>query len=152
MRLGMISAWWMLKIIATVTLVVKLVAASLGIWTLSQPLVGLPAWPFQVIVVVAAGFNLRHFRILKQRAGEIGEPQVLVTRGGCFPRIRHPMYTGDLFLMLGLWLLYADLWGGLITLAGVIGVIQQSRFEDQQLALRFGEQHRTWRASSRLLF
>jgi protein-S-isoprenylcysteine O-methyltransferase Ste14 len=151
MRLGMISPWWVLKIIATLTLLSKMVVASLGYWSISTPIVNITAWPAQLLVILAGIFNLWHFRILKKSAGEIGEPRILVTAGGCLPRIRHPMYTGDLFLMLGLWLLYFDLWGGLLWIAGVTGVVQQARFEDRQLAQRFGEQHRVWRQNSRLL-
>lgn len=58
--------------------------------------------------------------------------------------IRHPMYTGDLFLAIGLALMKNNLLGIIIGLISFIPFFVGSKLEDRELIKRFGEPHRQY--------
>ena len=71
----------------------------------------------------------------------------LVTRG-LFTRLRHPMYTGFMFWILG-WSLFHG--AGISLIAGVFGignVVYWRRVEETALETRFGDPYRVYRAQT----
>jgi len=94
--------WWLSKLLcgfALITFVVlRFVAGAEPDWH-SEIIVG------QLFVVVFGVINLWHYYLLKCANTDIGKPTVLVSRGGLFRVIRHPMYFADIFIYFGLFLL-----------------------------------------------
>lgn len=108
--------------------------------------------PFADQVLLAAGavIHLWHFLILKHSSPRVGEPTRLVTDRGLFRLMRHPMYFGDLVMVLGASLAAGDA----LALAGLIGFTgiawRLSRDEDVLMARRFGEEFTQWKQKTRL--
>ena len=143
------TGWWALKLAAG-GLLVALLAEHF--------LVGvLPAWPrpplrlAQAVVVIGGLVTIGHYAALRRCNRCVARPAELVTRGGLFARVRHPMYLGDLLVYAGLALLAP----GPATLAalgvGALAIVRQARLEDRWLARRFGDTHARWRGHTRLL-
>jgi len=66
--------------------------------------------------------------------------------------IRHPMYTGDFFLALGLALFKNNLYAIFIALLSFIPYIVALKLEDNELIKRFGEPHRQYVRQTHAIF
>lgn len=140
--------WWATKLLCGLGLITGLVlrfVANVEPQWHSQIIVG------QVLVVVFGAVSLGHYWLLKRANADIGKPIRLVSHGGLFNLIRHPMYFADIFIYLGLFLLFMHPLSLLILLLGLIAVFKQAVIEDSALAKQFGQKYWQWQGRSKLL-
>jgi protein-S-isoprenylcysteine O-methyltransferase Ste14 len=103
-------------------------------------------------VVVTGGLvTILHYGLLRRSNRRLARPGRLVTRGGLFARVRHPMYLGDGVVYAGLALLAPGPVTLVVFVAGIAGILGQARVEDGWLSRRFGRQHARWRERTGLL-
>jgi len=105
-------------------------------------------WLGQGLVWVGAAINLIHFAILKRAIGGLQNPVQLVVRGGFFPRVRHPMYLGEIMLAAGFVLLIGQWTAALLGLVYLACMSRLCVFEDRQLREAFPEGFEAWRETS----
>lgn len=93
---------------------------------------------------------ITHYTLFKEHQWREGV-HTLVTQGGLFRLIRHPMYFSDAVYYLGL----ALLWPGFLSLAVLmiawLALLNQAKVEDAWLANQFSDSHAQWRAKSNLV-
>ena len=108
----------------------------------------LPRWLAQSVVLCGGLTTIYHSRLLTyaKRRGE-----TLVTRGGLYRWVRHPMYTGDMILYAGLALLAPGLISALLAVAGCYALVRQAQVEDRESLREHGEAFAAWQAHTRLL-
>lgn len=114
------------------------VMCPLDPWSLDVPL----AVRLTGLAVVLIGWALAIGALLQLRGLE--DIDHLVT-GGLFSKLRHPMYTGFIFWILG-WGTYQR--AGVSLLVGVLGIasiLYWRRLEDAALENRYGERYREYR-------
>ncbi|BCS97120.1 hypothetical protein DSLASN_27520 [Desulfoluna limicola] len=143
--------WWMIKVAATLLAVARpfwVIAAGGSLWPLPS---FVPLFICQVLVLTGAGIHLWHYRLLKTGNASLALPDHLVTKGGLFPWVRHPMYLGDLILIIGFSGILPDVEGLAILLAGVVGLACQAQVEDAELNERFPNAFPPWRTRTRRL-
>ena len=105
----------------------------------------------QALVLIGATLSLVHYGLLKLENPRLAEPVVLVTDGGLFRWVRHPMYLGDALVLGGLALLRpTPLALGLLTV-GVVALVVTAHREDDALRERFGPAFLDWRARTSAL-
>lgn len=110
----------------------------------------LPYPLFLGLVLVGGAINLGHYLLL-ERALKTHREARLVTAGGLFTWLRHPMYLGDGLLYLG----FAVYPATPISLAAyaiaACALLSQARREDAAMAAAFSAEHDAWRRRSWLL-
>lgn len=141
--------WWKLKLLGAMALIACGMARFLlGV----PPAVVVPILWAQILVLTGGGIVLVHYGLLQRRRGRFDRPEELLTRGGLFPVVRHPMYLGDVVMNLG-WTLLAGSWLAFWLYGFCLVALQlQARVEDRYLAERFPEAHRHWRLHTGLLW
>ena len=138
--------WWRIKVACGAALILHVVVYFLG--PAGTGIV--PRLLAQTVAVGGGAITLYHHRLLRRARGPNGAA-ALVTRGGLFNWIRHPMYTGDLLLYAGLTLLAPDVVSVSLLLLGAIALYQQARAEDAYLLSVHGDTFSAWQARTRLL-
>lgn len=138
--------WWRVKVGCGAALIANLVVCFLVTGTAEI----VPRLLAQTIAVVGGTITVFHHRLLRRARRNDGAPK-LVTRGGLFPWIRHPMYTGDLLLYAGLALLAPGTVSVGLLLLGVFALYKQARVEDAFLLALHGDRFLDWQRSTRLL-
>ena len=149
MHIAGLSVWWWLKTAVDALLVGALILAGLcgEAWAV-------PGWLLtagQLLVFLGAAINLWHYAILKKQAHYLGKPDKLVTSGGLFRMVRHPMYLGELLLVTGLTLMLWAWWAVMLWGLFTVSVLRLVRIEDDQMAGVFGDDHRAWVQRTRLM-
>lgn len=140
--------WWSLKVLGGFALIA---CASARFLLDRAPSLPFPILGAQALVLLGGGIFLLHYVLLKRCRGRLDRPPSLLTRGGLFPLVRHPMYLGDALMYLGLTLL-AGSWLAVACYAMSLWALQrQAVVEDRHLASLFPEAHRRWRSRSGLL-
>jgi len=140
--------WWRVKIAAGAALIALLVAHF--VFGLVPVDVAFPRETAQAIAVLGGLFTVWHHRILST-AVTSNCPTRLVSTGGCYPFIRHPMYLGDMVLYVGLALLAPGAITAALAALGCAALYLQARAEDRHLERQFGEPFMRWQQSSGLL-
>lgn len=144
-----VSAWWWIKISLALALVGQaVVVVGFG---LTIPVLPVPWIVGQVVVLVGALFCVWHYVILKSASRDLARPDRLVTRGGCYRWVRHPMYLGDFTVIVGFALYCPSIFSGLAIPVAVVALERLARHEDRQMRDRFGEPFQAWSEQSRLL-
>jgi protein-S-isoprenylcysteine O-methyltransferase Ste14 len=136
---------WCLKVLIGVALIGHFVMLSF------RP-AALPTWfsalypLFLALVLLGGEVAIWHHWIMKRaRRRSAGQP-VLVSSGGLFNRIRHPIYLGDAVLY-GAFAVYPATFVTLGLLVVALWALhRQARREDVEMAEAFGEQHAAWLA------
>lgn len=146
---GPVTPYWAMKVTGGLGLALRVALHFLGVWPAGAA--PLPLVIGQGLVLVGAGINIQHYRFLKRQNPNIASPGFLEAEKGLYRWIRHPMYFGDLVLMIGLALVTSDLVSALLLAIGTVGVGVQSRIEDALMARMFGESFEAWRKRTRLL-
>lgn len=141
---GGISPFWVAKVVLSLCLVGWAVAGLVA-----QP--GRTPFAGQALAVAGATVSLLHYLILKRRAGALGAPATLVTTGGLFRWIRHPMYLGDLALGAGCAMLGPHPGGWLLWVLFAAVTTGAARAEDAMTMRRFGAGFAGWKARTGLL-
>lgn len=141
--------WWRIKIACGAALIAIVVDQFVfhllgdGLW--------LPIILGQAIAVTGGAITIYHHYILGKASNNPALPEDLVVSGGLYRVLRHPMYTGDCILYLGLFILAAKPLGLAFLLLGWLALTLQAKAEDCYLEARFGEQFDQWRQHSGLL-
>ncbi len=138
--------WWRIKVACGAALIAVLAAHYLGPGGADL----VPRLLAQTLVVGGGLITLFHHRLIR-RAGRNAGGAALVTRGGLFHWIRHPMYTGDLLLYTGLALLAPGIASGAFLALGAFALYKQAQVEDDYLLAHHGDLFRDWQARTRLL-
>ncbi len=102
----------------------------------------------RAVVVLGGAVHLYHFWLLKRSNSTLDPPQQLVTSGGLFPWVRHPMYLGDGLVMLGFAILCPSWLSAGCLLLGLLALAHQRRAEEGRLADLFGEAFEAYRRGS----
>lgn len=145
-----VSPWWTTKVLLALALVIQGAVLSATGW-LDRFLLPSPMVLGQTVVLAGALVVCWHYFLLKRHNPSLAQPQHLVTSGGLFRLIRHPMYLGDFVVICGLALLYPT-WFSLATIPiGCLAVFQLSLHEDRQMAVVFGEEFSLYQQRSRRL-
>ncbi len=141
--------WWKLKVLGAMALIACGAARFLlGV----PPAVVVPILWAQILVLIGGVIVLAHYWLLKRRPGRLDRPGALLTRGGLFSVVRHPMHLGDAVMDLG-WTLLAGSWLAYGLYGFCLVALQlQARVEDRHLAECFTEAHRPWRLHTGLLW
>ena len=149
-----VSVWWWIKVTLSLSLMTQgILVLGLG-WgsaAFFHPQFWAPLWLGQGVVLFGAFFCAAHYGILKSRAGDLSRPETLVTRGGAFPWIRHPMYLGDFTVIVGLALFCPSGFSAGAVLLAAFALFRLARLEDRQMAERFLEPYSEWSRSTRML-
>ncbi|EMR02511.1 Putative protein-S-isoprenylcysteine methyltransferase [Cesiribacter andamanensis AMV16] len=89
-------------------------------------------------------YSLQEFVGLKPQEGGKALGNRLRT-DGILKRVRHPLYAGNLLVLLGFWL-YIPTWANLITVGMAIGYIFIGiRLEERDLERQYGELYRQYK-------
>jgi protein-S-isoprenylcysteine O-methyltransferase Ste14 len=101
-----------------------------------------PAIVLAGLVLLFIGFGLssyvHHYMAADWRSGASeGEKTELVTSGP-FARVRNPMFIGVMAAQTGFFLALPSVFSLICLISGVVAVIAQARFEERELAKRFG--------------
>ena len=110
-----------------------------------------PFWVAQAVIGCGLLLVGWHYSLLKTSSRNIAEPTKLVTSGGLYPVVRHPMYLGDFVVIVGLALLRPTWFSMAAILLGAVALYQLARYEDSLMQSRFGEEFGDYRARSRLI-
>lgn len=149
MRTARPLPWWLVKVAAGLLLVAQL-ALVLGFGHPVERL-AVPVVAGQVIAVAGGLVSLAHYGLLKSSSPDISRPGALVTSRGLYRLIRHPMYLGDLVLMLGLALMCASVLAGACVVVGGYALVRLARAEDSMLRERFPREFAAYAARTRLI-
>ncbi len=145
-----VSIWWFLKTGLSAGLILYALATLL-LRPLYPPLFAAPDLAGQATAILGGCIHLWHYAILKRNLLNLQNPKTLVTRGGLFSRIRHPMYLGDLLLMLGFFLLTRDWVALVLAIGGLFSLGRLCRAEDRRLAGLFPKEHAEWKKGTKTL-
>jgi len=140
--------FWALKLAGMLGL---LAAFLYGQFTLCALDMGWKIPAGQALGVTGVFLTLRHYILLKKVNPRLSKPDTLVTQGGLFRHVRHPMYLGDLLTSAGL-----TLASGLSVPFVLLGLtwiarVLQSKVEDKRLSASFPDEFRAWKSRTRLL-
>lgn len=142
-----LSIWWWLKLVLNALLIGIVIYLGLSGASVETPML----ITGQILVFLGAVTNLTHYFILKRSAGGLQRPDQLVTTGGLLPWVRHPMYFGEIFLVIGLVFIVGNWFGVLIALCSIASMVVLCQTEDKAMAIRFPESHESWKKRSRML-
>ena len=147
MKCGCIlSPWWVVKVLAGLSLVAQL---GLDVWWNWGTLFESSQWAAQLTVGLGFVLVCWHYVLLKGSTRDISRPQSLVTQGGLYGLVRHPMYLGDLVVILGLGLMVPTVFSVLVVGLSWVALLRLSRFEDNLMAHRFPDQFEAYSQSTR---
>lgn len=142
---------WTLKVLISLAQIAHVTAAAFVPHPLPV-LLPLPAGAGQALVIAGAVVALVHFAVLRAVAGPLGADRGLVTNGALYRWIRHPMYLGDLAVMVGFTLIRTDAATLTLLAAWIATVYALMGAEEARLDSSFGASYRRWRARTGRLF
>lgn len=94
------------------------------------------------LAMLLIGFGLcsyvHHYMASDWRTGVDDRAETNLITSGPFARLRHPMFVGVVISQLGFFLALPSVFSLICLVAGVVAVIAQARFEEKELARRFG--------------
>lgn len=146
-----ISPWWYAKVSMALLLVSQAVYAVTATSTLPLLLESVPIWVGQATIAFGAMIVILHYSLLKRSSTNIAEPQRLVTTGGLFPLVRHPMYLGDFIVIVGLGLFFPTAVSLVAVGIATVALARLAEWEDRQMAERFPGDFAAYRNRSRRL-
>jgi protein-S-isoprenylcysteine O-methyltransferase Ste14 len=97
-----------------------------------------------VVLILVAAFTLRRVIQIAPQPKAGGE----LIQDGIYRYLRHPIYTGMLFCVAGLFLRMPTIWIGLATVVVTVFLFIKARFEEKLLLIAYAEykdyRQRTW--------
>ena len=146
----MITRWWLLKESSQLSLIGMSLIRALGL-VFDPPDFATPLYLGPGIVVGAGVAHLYNAFLLRRKAGNLEALETLQACQGFYRVIRHPMYFCQ-GIMMGGFVLFA---GGYICIVihavGLYGLFKLARWEDEEMAKRFGEEHAAWKTKTKLI-
>ncbi len=144
-----VMVWWLVKVVCNLVLLSGVFIHYLTDWYL--PLLAAQYAVALGLVLGGGVVFLYHYYLIKRENNRLDVPGNLVTRGGLFTVIRHPMYFGEMFMFLG-YVLMAPIAISLLCLpVAVFALVKQAQAEDRFLSRVHTERHACWCQSTRLL-
>ncbi|MFM8748979.1 methyltransferase family protein [Rhabdaerophilum sp.] len=112
--------------------------AQIGVF----PVLMHPALVLSGLALLLVGFALcsyvHHYMAGDWRTGVEERAETNLITSGPFARLRHPMFLGVLISQIGFFLALPSVFSLICLVAGIVAVIAQARFEEKELARRFG--------------
>ncbi len=102
----------------------------------------------QVLVLLGAAMSLFHYARLKHKNSDVQHPCRLVTEGGLWPWVRHPMYLGDILMFAGFWTFLTSPLTLPVLLLGYIAMVKQVDVEERFLAEQFRASFLVWQSQT----
>lgn len=94
------------------------------------------------LALLFVGFGLssyvHHYMAEDWRSGADEEADTGLLTSGPFARVRNPMFIGVIAAQIGFFLALPSVFSLICLISGVVAVIAQARFEERELAKRFG--------------
>ena len=141
--------WWIIKVLSSMVLITILVLNYLTDWYFKTYPIDTR---FSISIVLIGGvIFFYHYYQIKRKNVTLDAASELVTGPGLFRYVRHPMYFGELLIILGYMLLAFNLVTLLVFLIGSIAILKQSKVEDQFLAKKYQSRHQDWAQSTKLI-
>lgn len=141
--------WWNIKVLCGLLLIIGLFAQYMTDWlhaSLRVPRI-LPT----ALVLLGGIIFLYHYYLIKKQNRTLDEAQVLVTTGGLFALIRHPMYLGDILMFTGFALLAPTVPMLCVLAVSIFALAKQAIAEDRYLSALHSTEHERWARSTRIL-
>jgi protein-S-isoprenylcysteine O-methyltransferase Ste14 len=133
-----------------------LAAILLGVWFPLGLLPAFPWWPGLLagaaLVALSLYTNVSGFLAFRRAGTNVipTKPALTVVRDGPFRYTRNPMYLGMIGLVLGIGLLFSNLWGAILALVLWLaldrGVVRR---EERYMEAKFGDSYRALLAATR---
>lgn len=142
--------WWNVKVLCSLLLIAALFLRYLTDWL--TPLFVVPHSVSLALVVPGGTVFLYHWHLIKRQNLLFDQADQLVTKGGLFPYVRHPMYLGDILMFIGFTLLAPSAATLCVLALTIYALVRQAISEDRYLLQRHETQHQHWVRSTRLLF
>ncbi|UCH47401.1 MAG: DUF1295 domain-containing protein [Betaproteobacteria bacterium] len=142
--------WWNVKVLCGLLLIVAMFVRFLADWF--APLFTVPNSIPVALVVAGGSVFLYHYYLIKRQNQLLDHADHLVTKGGLFRYVRHPMYLGDILMFTGFTLLAPSLATLSILALAVYALVRQAIAEDRYLSQLHKTQHGSWIKSTKLLF
>lgn len=141
--------WWRVKVACGFLLVLGVVLKYLAD-TYPTFLHGYTT--FARLAVVSGGLLVIYHYFLIKRGYLQPEPSArIVTTGGLFGVVRHPMYFGDMIMYLGLTLLACNFLSIALLAVALLALVRQATDEDAFLSRVYPAVYRPWARSTRRL-
>lgn len=141
--------WWKIKVISGLTLIFYTMFETYD--DRFRAVLKIPYGYALALVCCGAFIHLFHYYLLKQKNSHLQKPDQLVTAGGLFSFIRHPMYFGDLIFYFGFFLIMGDIPSAFLFGLGIVAIMKQSKIEDQQLQDTFAKDYVLWQQRTKRL-
>lgn len=101
-----------------------------------------PASVLTGIAMLFLGFGIssyvHHYMAQDWRSGVDDEAETSLLTQGPFARVRNPMFIGVMIAQIGFFLALPSVFSLICLISGLVAVIAQARFEERELARRFG--------------
>lgn len=94
-------------------------------------------------------FNLKEFFGLEQLQSP-EKPSTLIIKG-LYQYVRHPLYTGLIIFIIGIWLLYPTLAVSAFVIISIAYIDYGSSLEEEKLLLEFGDAYKQYQQSVKKL-
>ena len=143
MRPDTMTSVWILKIALQLVHITYVMLASLQVLGPPPMLTVSSVW-IALLVPLPVASNLWHYLLLKRQGGDVCNPSRLVTSKGLFPFVRHPMYLGDILVVIFLGLSWFNWVSCLIGCLTILAIWRLAQAEDQTLRRRFNEMYPDW--------
>ena len=141
--------WWNIKVLCGLLLIIGLFIQYVADW--HQPLFRIPRMLPTALVLLGGTIFLYHYYLIKKRNQTLDEAQVLVTTGGLFALIRHPMYLGDILMFTGFAMLAPTVPMLCVLAVSIFALAKQAIAEDRYLSALHSTEHGRWTRSTKLL-
>jgi protein-S-isoprenylcysteine O-methyltransferase Ste14 len=146
-----ITLWWALKLFAMLGVIALALLDAGEFWRARSPLWRWPYLAASFTALIGALLHVVHTLIVRRAAGSTGAPRRLVTGGGLYRWIRHPMYLGDGIALIGFAAMRGDGITWVTALVGAGAIYRQALHEDRLMSINFGEPMAVWRRRTGLL-
>ena len=141
--------WWKIKVVCGFALLTAVFDRFLTHFLF--PLFTLPVIIPQILVIVGGVAFVYHYILLKKANPIIANPVGLMTAGGLFRYIRHPMYFADIVLYTGLALFLPNWITISVLMVSYFALYKQSKAEDHYISTLFPADHKNWASSTNLI-
>lgn len=141
--------WWNIKILCSLILILGVFLNYLTDWypTIFSVNNSAPS----ILVLLGGAVFFYHYYLIKRQNKKIDKPVNLITSGGLFKYIRHPMYFSDVIMFLGFTLMACNILSLAVFIVSIIALVKQSKVEDKYLSDKYPSEHEIWVRSTRLL-
>jgi protein-S-isoprenylcysteine O-methyltransferase Ste14 len=106
----------------------------------------------RLVAVLGGAVVIYHYLLIKRGYLQADPSARIVTSGGLFPLVRHPMYLGDMIMYLGLTLLACNFFSIALLVVAMVALVRQAGEEDAFLSRAYPAEYGPWaRATKRLI-